>query len=271
MANPPELGPLLAVGRTAEVFAWGQGQILKLYQHWVWPGDADHEIAMTQAVEAVGLPMARCLGRKDLNGRPGVLFERVVGASLLDSLFKDPSRGQEIAQMLGRLHASMHAVSAPALPSLRPRLADRIRQAAPLNPRWRQAAIDRLERLPDGDALCHGDFHPGNVLLAEAGPVIIDWIDVASGHPLADMARTVALIRYGEAPSGPAAEALTPPLRAAFLEAYLAAYRALRPAPQSDLDQWLPVILAARLAEDAENDQSALISTLAAAFGPPGS
>jgi Ser/Thr protein kinase RdoA (MazF antagonist) len=164
------------------------------------PGAANHEAAMTWAVEALGLPVARCYGRVDLNGRAGILFERIVGTSLLEVLLNDPAQMKDVAQMLARLHAHLHAVNAPALPWLNHRLADRIRQAKTLSPLWREAAIRRLRDLPDGDVLCHGDFHPGNVLLAAAGPVVIDWIDVSRGYPLVDVARTVALIRYGEAP-----------------------------------------------------------------------
>jgi Ser/Thr protein kinase RdoA (MazF antagonist) len=38
----------------------------------------------------------------------------------------------------------------------------------------RSQALERLNQLPDGDALCHGDYHPDNVLMTRNGPIIID-------------------------------------------------------------------------------------------------
>jgi len=225
---------------------------------------------MTRAVQALDLPVARCFGRRDLTGRAGVLFERIRGTLLFELLLRDPARSQEVAQTLAALQARLHSVSAPTLPRLRLRLANRVQQAERLSPAWRAAALRRLQELPDGDMVCHGDFHPGNVLLTGAGPVIIDLIDVSSGHPLADVARTVVLMRYGQVPDNPAATAALARLRTTFTDEYLAAYRALRPAPETDLAQWLPVIIAARLAEGADNDEGAILSALAAAFGPPG-
>ena len=32
-----------------------------------------------------------------------------------------------------------------------------------------------IERLAPGDGLCHGDLHPGNVIMTADGPRLIDW------------------------------------------------------------------------------------------------
>ncbi len=86
-------------------------------------------------------------------------------------------------------------------------------------PRWRdkfnwlleQAPLDRTRKhaiaqhaagLPDGDQVCHGDFHPDNIMLTPAGPRVIDWNNATSGNPLADIAWTSLILRMGEAPPG---------------------------------------------------------------------
>ena len=50
-----------------------------------------------------------------------------------------------------------------ALPALREELRHRL--GSELSPAHiRARALERLERLPDGDRLLHGDFHPANLL-----------------------------------------------------------------------------------------------------------
>jgi Ser/Thr protein kinase RdoA (MazF antagonist) len=39
----------------------------------------------------------------------------------------------------------------------------------------RPGILALIERLPPGDALCHGDLHPGNVIMTAEGPRLVDW------------------------------------------------------------------------------------------------
>src|SRR5262245_55079407 len=86
----------------------------------------------------------------------------------------------------------------------------------------------------DGDRLCHGDFHPINVLGDLAQPLVIDWPDAARGAPAADACRSYLLLR----------------LHAADLaEPYLDAYGRAGDVPRAPILAWLPYLAAARLAE----------------------
>jgi aminoglycoside phosphotransferase (APT) family kinase protein len=44
----------------------------------------------------------------------------------------------------------------------------------------------------------HGDYHPGNVLLAADRVAVIDWPTAARGAPEADHARTRLLLRWAD-------------------------------------------------------------------------
>ncbi|MFC2013409.1 phosphotransferase family protein [Chloroflexota bacterium] len=54
--------------------------------------------------------------------------------------------------------------------------------------RVKEVVLEALEQLPDGSAVCHGDFHPRNIIISSRGPVIIDWANATQGNPLADVA-----------------------------------------------------------------------------------
>ena len=98
------------------------------------------------------------------------------------------------ARQLAELQTSLHADNAPMeLPAQADTLMDRISQCSLLSEEERAGALRALARMPRDEKLCHGDFHPGNVMLADRGPVVIDWIDASRGNPTADIARTSLL------------------------------------------------------------------------------
>ena len=49
-----------------------------------------------------------------------------------------------------------------------------ITEAAVPPDEWKSKAHTMLNALPDGDFLCHGDFHPDNVMMTSGDPVLID-------------------------------------------------------------------------------------------------
>ena len=54
--------------------------------------------------------------------------------------------------------------------------------------------LQRLEGMKNHDKLCHGDFHPSNVIVQDDGAVyVIDWSHVTQGNASADAARTYLL------------------------------------------------------------------------------
>lgn len=60
--------------------------------------------------------------------------------------------------------------------------------------------LEKIEALPEGESLCHGDFHPGNVMVKPDGSaVVIDFINVCRGLRNFDMARTFFLLKEVDA------------------------------------------------------------------------
>jgi aminoglycoside phosphotransferase (APT) family kinase protein len=85
---------------------------------------------------------------------------------------------------------------------LREKLAGQI-QRSPLVPeRYASYALDELSSLPEGDRLCHGDFHPGNVIRAGDELVVIDWPNASRGDYHSDFARTTLMMMLGDPPPG---------------------------------------------------------------------
>jgi len=245
----PSLNKLIALGRTAEVYAWEDGRILKLCRDGFDPGNADYELHLARIIQASGLPVPAVFDIVEINGRRGIVYERVDGPSMLASMGENPKETPRYMRQLAELHLEMHARSVPELPSQRERLQWKIQHAKPLSDALKAAALQALESLPDGDKLCHGDFHPGNVLLTANGPIIIDWIDATRGNPLADVARTYLLFSTARLPGLSVEALLVLVAKHWMLDQYLEGYFASRPSERNAWKAWLPVVAAARMEE----------------------
>src|SRR5262249_53217845 len=131
----------------------------------------------------------------EVSGRAGVIYERISGPSLLTDLVDHPTHLRKIMRALAEAHANLHQRTVANLPRVRGMLAQRATSVSKLTEAQQRAVLRALGALPDGEALCHGDYHPDNVLLSSRGPLVIDWENAALGDPLADVARTLMLFR----------------------------------------------------------------------------
>jgi Ser/Thr protein kinase RdoA (MazF antagonist) len=160
------LGARIAEGRTAEVYAWDEGTVVKLYRDWTPRRWIDEELQIARVVHAAGVAAPAPGEIVEINGRAGLVYERLDGPSMLEHMQKRWFLTvHQFAKQMAGLHVAMHRCQAPDLPRFRDRLAHNIGHAPDLPDALRAAVLRQLESLPDGDSLCHGDFHPGNILM----------------------------------------------------------------------------------------------------------
>ncbi len=257
-------GALIGQGRTAEVFAWGESRALKLYYEG-WPAiAAETEYQKAEAVYKSGAPAPAVDSVVQIDGRYGVIFERVEGPSLLGYTTSHPWTILRSAHTMAELHARMHACHPPSLPAQRERLQQKIRDALPLPDALKQVALEALAQLPEDTVLCHGDFHPDNIVLSRRGPVILDWTDATYGHPLADVARTALLMQHAAVPPHMPGRWLIEAGRALWYQLYLRRYCQLRSISPEEVKAWMLPIAAARLSEGIAEEEQQLMSLVTA-------
>ena len=255
----------VAEGREAEMFAWEDGAILRLMREPGAEGRNQGQAAAMEAARSRGVRVPAVLGATTVVGRPGLIMERIDGPDLLTLIGRRPWTVFRVARICGEVHAGLHEVRAPGvIPPLKETLKRRMAAAGRLPKRLAAFAVEVLDGLPDGDSLCHGDFHPANILMAGDEPVLIDWTNTMRGDPAADVARTRMIIRLGEAPPGTsfALRALTFVGRNLLLSLYLRSYRNVRPLDMDAVKRWGIPIAAARLAEGIEEEVPRLLAFL---------
>jgi uncharacterized protein (TIGR02172 family) len=240
---------LLARGRTAEVYEWGDGHVLKLFHNWFSLKDIQYEMKIAHAVHASGVKSPAVVKLIQVQGRNGLVYERSIGETLLAMFQRKPWNVVRYCKMLAQLHAQMHDhIFHADVPNQRAKLQHKISEANTLPASLKAALLKRINFLPEGDRICHGDFHPGNVLITDDTATIIDWIDASRGNPLADVARTSIILLGITANS----QITNPIFKMAiqFIHSiYLREYFRLRPGGNEEYRQWLPIVAAARLNE----------------------
>jgi Ser/Thr protein kinase RdoA (MazF antagonist) len=237
---------LLAEGRTAEVFADGEGRVLKLDRP-EWNGLSIFEETVLTLLAASGLPVARPHGTRTVDGRSGVVLDRVDGPSLLQVLTDAGAEEiDNLADAFVELQLRCNATLVAGLPAWVPRL-QRELEAGVSDVAQRTDLLTTLGALDDGGGgVCHFDFHPSNVLVGPDGWVVIDWLTVATGPSAADLARTLVL--WGRRSGGPTER---------FLRAVRREGRSRRALSDEALDAWVRIVAAARVTEGFEGEEKA--------------
>jgi hypothetical protein len=190
------------------------------------------EAAINAAVEALGLPVPAVWSVQQIDGCWGIVLDRVSGVSFAEQMLGDPACIPQRLQILANLHARIHTHVADQFSSLKGRLATGITRTTLLDEPQRQILLNGLREMPNGDHLCHGDFHPRNVLGEASQPIVIDWPNACCGDPAADVCRSYLILKLH------AIEISEP-----YLDAYCQVARVSR----QIILNWLPYIAAARL------------------------
>ena len=267
---------LVGEGRTAEIFAWGQGRVLRLFRPGATTGYAQREMLAFRLVNEAGLPCPAVYpsdsedGLVTIDERLGFVMDRVDGPSMLTALTSRPWKLWSFARALAGYHLSMHQQDVADLPSQRERFHRVIDQLVDeLGDAITRQLHTRLDELDDGRAVCHGDFHPDNVLLSDRGPMVIDWGPVTAGAPAADVAWTVYLFRHGGYPPGMQRwqRLVLATFRRLFLAIYRRTYARHAPFGWAEVERWELVIAAIRLGDGIPEEREFLLRVLHKHFG----
>ena len=241
--SDPTLGRMLGSGKEAEVFEY-RTIVVKLYRSPIPKRSAFREASILALVESFGLPVPAVYGVRQFGDRWGVMMARADGPAFAEAMGRQPHLRSAYIKAMALLHWRVHSHPATQLASLNAKLAAKIRQATILGETRQSQLLSRLAAQPEGDRLCHGDFHPFNLLGRPGRETLVDWMDASRGDPTADVCRSYVLIRR-----------VAPEIASAYLEAYADVSGESR----ERILGWLPFVAGARLAEGLPDDEDSLI------------
>jgi len=246
---------LIGKGRTADVFSYSENKVIKVFRE-EFAQIAYEEYSTAQNIEIIGVPAPRVYDLMEINNKKGIVYEYVQGENMLHLIQKNPFKIVKYAKLLADLQAEIHSRPITALTNVKESISETIRNVQSISEADKEIIINYLNTLPDGDRLCHYDFHPGNVLIFEGNAKVIDWITVGAGNPCADICRTSIILKSKTLPPDTSAmkSILTNIFRKIFYRCYITHYLEVTGVKLEEIEQWLLPIAAARLAEGIESE-----------------
>ena len=128
--------------------------------------------------------------------RVGIIYKRLKGQSILEKLLQ----GGDVDILLNKiihLHKKILGYNTCEVMSYKEFLQLCIGEKTNRN----VDIFNEIRELPDGNCLCHGDYHPDNIWVDTEGEVlVIDFMNVCHGPWQYDVARTYVLISEGDVP-----------------------------------------------------------------------
>ena len=223
---------VIGQGATTTVYRDGN-KAIKLYVN-AAPNEAENEADCQRFAIGAGLPVPAIYSVRKVNDNNVALDMEYINGKPLMYPKMDKSERNNAIETLVKLQCMVHKVSARGQPNQADKLAQKIK-STPLSESEKSQLLESLQRLStNSDNLCHGDFHPLNILYDGEKHWIIDWVDSTAGNPLADACRTYLIFK----------QFIT---RQAGV--YLRSFCKEANVKSEDVLIWLPIIAAARLSE----------------------
>ena len=107
------LGEKIGEGAFSEAYAWAPGQVVKLFKPGVSRWLPWFEVRMISAVLAAGVPVPEVFGELTLDGRFGIVLQRLDGPTLLQLSRTGAVTFEQAGAIIAALAMSVHKTPPP--------------------------------------------------------------------------------------------------------------------------------------------------------------
>lgn len=255
---------LIGSGNTADVYEIDSTKILKLFKSGMTKEICEIEFTNTKSAGSVISAVPAAYQTVETDGRYGAVYEKISGYSMLDRMTTKIWTSITQAKLLAKYHADIQKESAHPFPTVKQKLKHDISRSDLLTEEEKRKVYRYLDSLPEGNTLCHFDFHPGNVIIQEDKPVIIDWMTLCYGDKCSDVARTGIILKFSELPNGPwLVKKMVHYLHNRLYKVYIKEYLKITGISKKDVEQWVLPVAAARLREGiSKQEKEALLKLI---------
>ncbi len=203
--------------------------------------------ALNQArIEETGLNIPKVLEVTMIDGKWAIVSEYIKGKTLAQLMEEDEDKKSEYLELLVDLQLEVQSKTCPLLNKLKDKMNRKISQSE-LEATTKYDLHTRLEGMPKHNKVCHGDFNPSNIIIAEDGtPYILDWSHATQGNASADAARTYLLFWLSGDISG--------------AKEYLELFCKKSNTAMQYVQKWMPIVAASQSVKGNEKEREFLLS-----------
>ena len=242
-----KLDRVIAVRNNKTVYRDGD-RCIKVFNEEYSKADVLNEALNQARIEETGLNIPKILEVTMIDGKWAIVSEFIKGKTLAALMAEDTEgeRKAEYINLLVDLQMNVHAKTCPLLNKLKDKMNRKIAETE-FDATTRYDLHTRLESMPKHNKVCHGDFNPSNIIIAEDGtPYILDWSHATQGNASADVARTYLLFWLAGDITG--------------AELYLDTFCEKSGTAKQYVQKWMPIVAASQSVKGNESEREFLMN-----------
>lgn len=239
------LDKVIAV-RTGKTVYRDVDKVVKVFDSDYSKADILNEALNQARIEETGLKIPKILGVTMIDGKWAIISEYIAGKTMAQQMLENPDKFDEYLEKFVDIQIDVQSRKAPLLNKLKDKMNRKISEAD-LDATTRYELHTRLEGMPKHNKVCHGDFNPSNIIIAEDGtPYILDWSHATQGNASADVARTYLLFWLDGNIEG--------------AKKYLELFCKKTDTAKQYVEKWLPIVAASQSVKGNEKEREFLLS-----------
>ena len=240
-----KLDRVIAVRNNKTIYRDGE-RCIKVFDAGYSKADVLNEALNQARVEETGLHVPKLLEVTMTDGKWAIVTEYIKGKTLAQMMVEEPDQKDRYLEWFVEIQLSVHAKTCPLLNKLKDKMNRKISMSE-LDATTRYDLHTRLDAMPKHNKVCHGDFNPSNIIIAEDGtPFIIDWSHATQGNASADAARTYLLFWL----NGEIDDA----------KRYLDLFCEKSDTAKQYVQKWMPIVAASQSVKGNERERELLLS-----------
>lgn len=236
---------LIAKRKNKEIFAEND-TIIKLYNEGHSQSDILNEALNQSRVEEYSnINVPKLIEVKKIDNRWAIVSEKVNGYTISELLKNNPEAEDEYLNLFVDIQLIILSNEVPLLNRIKEKFTRKLENATNIDENTKYELLQRLQGMKNHNKLCHGDFHPSNVIVTEDESIyVIDWAHVTQGNASADAARTYLLFSIDK--------------KEALAEKYLNLFAEKSGIPKENIQRWIPIVAATQMTKNIPEEQEFL-------------
>ena len=240
-----KLDRVIAVRNNKTIYRDGD-KCVKVFNEDYSKADVLNEALNQARIEETGLNIPKILEVTMIDGKWAIVSEYIKGKTLQQLMDEDAEKKDEYIEKLVDIQLEVQSKTCPLLNKLKDKMNRKISQSE-IDATTRYDLHTRLEGMPKHNKVCHGDFNPSNIIIAEDGTAyILDWSHATQGNASADAARTYLLFwLHGDIEGA---------------KKYLDLFCKKSNTSKQYVQKWMPIVAASQSVKGNEKEREFLLS-----------